>query len=154
MKPPAVVHVTWDGDYRFDVGRPDRPTSRIDAGGVTGPGPVDMFLGALASCAAVDVVDILAKRRTPVERLSMTVTGDRSGAIPARVTRVLLDYRLDGAGIDRPSAERAIHLAVSKYCSVRSSIDPAIPIAFSVTLNGEPGVPITTGPRAETPPPL
>jgi putative redox protein len=153
MKPPAVVHVAWDGDYRFDVGRPDRPTSRIDAAGVTGPGPVDMFLGALATCAAVDVVDILAKRRTSVERLSITVTGDRADAAPARVTRVLLDYQLDGAGIDRASAERAIDLAVSKYCSVRSSIDPAIPIAFSVTVNGEPGAPITTGSRTETAPP-
>jgi putative redox protein len=146
MRPPNVVIATWNGDYRFDIGRSGGVSSRIDAKGTTGPGPVDTLLGALAACAAVDAIDILAKRRTPVEKLSIVVTGERADAIPARVTAVHLEYRIDGAGIDRDAAERAVDLAVSKYCSVRSSLDPEMPIAVSVTLNGEPGEKrVTTG---------
>jgi putative redox protein len=36
-------------------------------------------------------------------------------------------------------AERAVELAVTKYCSVRDSLDRGIPIEYSVTLNGERG---------------
>ncbi len=145
VRPPSHVRATWVGEHRFDVGRPGAVTARIDAGGPTGPGPVDTLLSALAACTAVDVLDILAKRRTPAERLVIDVMGDRARAIPARVTRVLLTYEIDGRGIDRASAERAVDLAVSKYCSVRGSLDPAIPVQFSVTLNGEAGQPAPAG---------
>jgi len=140
MRPPSVVTATWNGDYRFDISRAGAGvSSRIDAKGKTGPGPVDMLLGALAGCAAVDTLDILLKRRTPAERLVITVTGDRADAVPARVTAVTLAYSIDGPGIDREAAERAVDLAVSKYCLVRNSLDPTMPVRFSVTLNGEPG---------------
>jgi putative redox protein len=145
QKPIARVRISWGGEHRFDVGRPGSVTARIDAGGPSGPGPVDTFLSALAACASVDVVDILTKRRTPPTRLTVDITGDRANAIPARVTRLHLSYEIDGLAIDRGAAERAIDLAVSKYCSVRSSLDPAIPITSSLTLNGEPGDPITAG---------
>jgi putative redox protein len=144
-KPPTVIHAQWAGERRFDVGRPNGVTSRIDASGSTGPGPVDVFIGSLATCASVDVVDILAKRRTPVERLSITATGDRASTTPARVTSVLLEFQIEGAGIDRGAAERAVDLSLTKYCSVRASLDPAMPISFSVALNGEPGYSIVTG---------
>ena len=144
-KPPTVIRATWAGEHRFDVGRIDGTTARIDASGKTGPGPVDTLLSALATCATVDVVDILIKRRTPVERLSVTVTGDRAPTIPARVTRLVLAFDMGGAGIDRTGAERAIDLAISKYCSVRSSLDPAIPVSFTLTLNGESGSTIMAG---------
>jgi putative redox protein len=139
MKPPSVVNVTWGGEQRFDVGRTGRTPSRVDAGGLTGPGPVDMLLGALGACVSVDALEILAKRRTPVERYSVVVTGDRAQTIPARVVRVHLEFRIDGAGIDRTAAENAVRLSVTKYCSVRSSFDPAIPVICTVTLNGEKG---------------
>jgi len=37
--------------------------------------------------------------------------------------RLVLAYTIDGPGIDRSAAERAIDLAVTKYCSVRASLD-------------------------------
>lgn len=145
QRPPTRVHISWDGDHCFDAGRPGGVPSRIDASGTTGPGPVDTLLSALATCASVDVVDILGKRHTPAERLTVDVTGDRANATPARVTRVSLAFAIDGQGIARGPAERAIDLAVSKYCSVRGSLDPKLPIVFSLTLNGEPGETIATG---------
>ena len=140
MKPPVHVRITWAGDSRFDGGRPGRPTARMDGSGQTGPSPVDTLINALAGCAAVDVVEILAKRRTPVEKLVIEAHAQRADAIPARVTSVRLDYHIDGAGIDRENAERAIELAITKYCSVRNSLNPDIPVEFSLTLNGQAGV--------------
>ena len=129
------VQVRWDGDHRFDAGRPGSPhTIRLDASAATGPGPVDALLCALAACTGVDVVDILAKRRTPVREFSMEVTGERADATPARLTAVAIAYRIRGAGIERPHAERAIELAVTKYCSVRDSLDPNLPVTWTLDL--------------------
>jgi putative redox protein len=34
-------------------------------------------------------------------------------------------------------AERAIELAVTKYCSVRNSLDPNVPVEWALELNGD-----------------
>jgi len=68
-KPPARVEVTWAGERRFDAGRPGGPTARIDGNAETGQTPVDALVSALAACTMVDVVDILAKRRTPLSMI-------------------------------------------------------------------------------------
>jgi len=136
LRPDNLVQLAWTGDHRFDAGRPGGPQIRVDASAQTGPGPVDTLLIALGSCTGVDVVDILAKRRTPVSSLGIEVQGERREAAPRRVVKAHLIYRIDGAGIEREHAERAVELAVTKYCSVRDSLDPAIPITWSVILNG------------------
>ena len=133
-KPPAQVRVTWAGDRRFDAGRPDGPTVRLDGNAATGPTPVDALVGALAACVSVDVVDILAKRRTPVASLTVDAVAERANAVPARLTSVELTVRITGAGIERVHAERAIELAVTKYCSVRDSLDPALPVRWTLEL--------------------
>ena len=136
-RPPNRVTVNWAGEHRFDAGRPNGPQVRIDANAATGPGPVDAMLIALGSCTAVDVVDILAKRRTPVESLSIDVVGHRFDGIPRRLVHAKLVYRMRGAGIERAHAERAIELAVNKYCSVRDSLDKSIPVEWALELDGE-----------------
>jgi putative redox protein len=129
------VVVRWDGEHRFDASRlGSQHRIRIDADAATGPGPVDTLLSALAACTAVDVVDILEKRRTPVQGLTIEVVGDRANAIPARLVRIVLQYRMRGAGIERVHAERAIELAVTKYCSVRDSLDPNLPVEWTLEL--------------------
>lgn len=135
-KPPARTTVTWAGEHRFDAGRTaGGPTSRLDASGQTGPGPVDMLVSAMAACTGVDVVDILEKRKTPVQTLAIDVVAERANGIPARVTKIMLTYRMTGT-MERIHAERAIDLSVTKYCSVRDSLDPNMPIEWVLELNG------------------
>ena len=93
------------------------------------------MLLALASCTSYDIVDILAKRRTPAEALAIEVIGDRADSSPAKLTRIHLTYRMVGATIEREHAERAIDLAVNKYCSVKESLDPAIVVEWTLELN-------------------
>ena len=131
------IRATWLGEHRFDAGRPGGVTHRIDAAAKEGPSPVDTLLNALAACTSVDVVDILAKRRTPVESLTVDVVAQRAESVPARLTHVVLTYAITGAGIERTHAERAVELAVEKYCSVKDSLDPGLPVEWKVTLNGE-----------------
>ena len=135
----STVQVTWNGDRRFDAGRPGGPTMRMDGDALTGPSPVDTLVSALAACTAVDVVDILAKRRTPLSALSIDAVATRAQTIPKRLVAVELTYHLTGDGVDRSHAERAAELAITKYCSVRDSLDPALPVRYIVVLNGAAG---------------
>ena len=96
-------------------------------------------MSALAACTAVDVVDILAKRRTPLSALSVDAVGTRADTTPKRIVAAELTYHLTGDGVDRSHAERAIELAITKYCSVRDSLDPALPILYRAVVNGAHG---------------
>lgn len=151
---PNRVRVVWVGAREFDAGRPDGPLVRLDGDSATGPSPVDALLAALASCSGVDVVDILAKRRTPARALEIWVDGWRAEhATPRRIERIELDYRLQGEGddIEREQAERAIALALEKYCTVRDALAPGIPIQWRLTLNGEPGASLVSEARSPHP---
>lgn len=135
MSAPSRVLVDWKGQRNFEAGREGRPSILIDGDGNASISPPDTLLAALASCVSVDVVDILAKRRTPVEKYSVEVLGERVDSIPRRFKHITLNISIIGPGIERPHAEHAIDLAVTKYCSVRDSLAPDIPIVWNLSLN-------------------
>ncbi len=123
-------------------------TIRIDSSGASGPSPLDALLSALGACASVDVVEILAKRRTPVDSLSVDVVGERVDTVPRRLKRATLHFSISGEGIERTQAERAIELSVTKYCSVRDSLRQDVAVDWTLTL----GVPVGSLPSTEDTP--
>lgn len=135
MSAPQRVLVDWKQDRIFDAGREGGPAIHMDGDGVDGLSPPDTLLAALGSCVSIDVVDILAKRRTPVERYQVEVLGERVDASPRRFKHITLNVSITGAGIERVHAERAIDLAVNKYCTVRDSLSPDIPVVWNLWLN-------------------
>ena len=139
--PPAApvisrTEVAWLGERLFDAGPAGR-THRIDASAKQAPGPVETLLGAIATCSGVDVVDIMVKRKTPIERMNIFVAAERRPEAPRRVRHLDIEFRIDGAGIEREHAERAIQLSFERYCSVASSLAPDIVAEVRLTLNGE-----------------
>ena len=148
--PPTstTVVATWRGGRRYDIARPGGPTTTIDGAGEAGTGPVDTLLGALAACAAIDVEDYLVKRRTPPERLTVTVRAERRGELPRRVMSAHLEFAIDGAGVEPVHAARAVALAVDRYCSVAASLASDIVIGRDVVVNGVP-VPASVEARSE-----
>jgi putative redox protein len=139
--PVSRITAVWRGGQRFDTGREGGPTARLDGTNETGQSPVDALLSALAGCCGVDVAEILTKRRTPPEEFRIDVAATRRAQAPRRVLKFEIDYRIDGTGIEREHAERAISLALGKYCSVAATLNPDGVIVTRLTLNGEPGEP-------------
>ncbi len=134
---PQVVRTKWLKDQEFETGKPGVPPMLIDSHGRTASGPVETLLSALATCAATDVVEILAKRRTPVATLDIESLGTRVETTPRRLTHVMMKFTITGEGIERHHAQRAIELAVYKYCSVGASLDPGIKVETQLLLNGK-----------------
>ena len=120
----------------FEAG-PEGRSHIIDADSKTAPGPVEVLLEAIMTCSGVDVVDILAKRRTPVQRFQIDIAAHRRAEHPRRIMRIELDFHIDGEGIDAGQAERAIELAFEKYCTVAGSLGADIVTHSRLTLNGQ-----------------
>jgi uncharacterized OsmC-like protein len=59
VKPPQRIIAVWKGEQEFDTSKLGGPVARVDGHGVSGQGPVDTLLSALATCSAMDVVGIL-----------------------------------------------------------------------------------------------
>jgi len=139
VKPRNRVTATWTGAHVFDSGRAGSPSAIMDGAGKAAQSPPDALLAAVASCSGIDVVDILGKRRTPVERLVVDVEGRRREESPRRFEHITLTFHVDGAGIERVHAERAVQLAFEKYCSVAATLASDIVLETIVVLNGEHG---------------
>src|SRR5579862_8614867 len=92
--PHAPVQIEWVEGLQFDAGRLDGPKVRIDADAHTAPGPFDMLLAAVATCAATDVVEIMKKQRTPLTALTVRVEATRVAAIPRRLASAVLHFTL------------------------------------------------------------
>jgi putative redox protein len=131
----TTVHAHWRGEQRYDVNRDGGPAITIDGNRVAGPGAVDVLLGALAVCSSMEVVEYMAKRRTPVAQLDVVVNGERRMVAPRRVLSARLAFHLRGEGIEPAHATRAIALAIETYCSVASSLAPDIVIETQLVLN-------------------
>jgi len=134
LVPHAPMEVDWIAASEFEAHRADGPKVRIDGDSKAAPSPFDMLLAALATCAATDVVSILAKQRTPVKSLHVAVEAQRVDATPRRLASAILHFSIAAPGTTRAKAERAVELSVTTYCSVRSSLLAEIPVTWTLEL--------------------
>jgi len=91
--------------------------------------PSELLLIAVASCAAVDVVEILAKKRMPLTYMEISVMGDQDQDPPWTFRKIQLHFRLAGINLTDTAAARAIEIAEEKYCSVAATIRPTAQIS-------------------------
>ena len=84
--------------------------------------PSDVMLIALAACTAVDVVDILAKKRMLIDSLEIMTTGQQDEDPPWTFRQIDLKYRLSGRGLTEIAVAQAIKLSEEKYCSVAATL--------------------------------
>lgn len=125
------IEVIWEGDRRYRGGIPGGASLVMDGERKVGPSPVDSLLISLGSCSAIDVVEILAKRRTPVSSLSVRLDFTRALYPPRRLLEVQVHFTVATAS-EVYHVERAIELSFGKYCSVAASLAPDVLLSWSV----------------------
>jgi putative redox protein len=105
--------------------------------GENGASPMELLLMAVGSCSAIDVVSILKKQRQEITKYSMEVHGERVERAQARPFQSMhVTIFLEG-NINASKAKKAADLSFQKYCSVSLTIEPQVPIKYSVYVNGE-----------------
>lgn len=88
--------------------------------------PMDLILSALGSCASVDAVQMMKKKRKTVEDLIVEVEGERNEGIPAYYTSFTLKFILVSPDAKEEEFAKVVALSVDKYCSVASSLKAPI----------------------------
>jgi putative redox protein len=131
----AHIELTWIPDQTFLGVDSTNHSIVLSPGGGVGVKPSETLLIALASCSAVDLVEILKKQRTTLHRLIITVDGDQDADQQWPYRRIALCYRVVSTGATLEKVQRAVDLALNRYCSVRSSLHPEIDVTFAVELN-------------------
>ena len=84
--------------------------------------PSEMLLVALASCSAVDVVEILTKKRKPLQSMEVRISSEHDPEPPWTFRRIQVSYRLSGHDLTPKAVEQAISLSQEKYCSVAATV--------------------------------
>jgi putative redox protein len=106
-----------------------------DIGGKNlGMRPMQMLLAAMGGCSAIDLINILKKQKQDLKDIKITVTGEREkDVIPSLYTNVHAHFRLFGQ-LDPEKVNKAVVLAVEKYCSVAKTLEVKAKITHSVEI--------------------
>jgi putative redox protein len=131
--------VKWLQGKQFvgiDSSRHSVVLSTPDAENATGCKPSDMLLVALGACVAVDVVEILAKKRTPLASLEIAIDGEQEPAPPWAFRKIHLTFRLGGERLTPRGVRQAITLADEKYCCVAATLRGVATITWDFELDG------------------
>ena len=90
--------------------------------------PSDLLLIGVAACSAVDVVDILAKKRMPLTSLEVSSSGEQDADPPWTFRKIHLHFRVSGKNLTEKAVAQAIQLSHEKYCSVAATVRATAPI--------------------------
>jgi len=93
--------------------------------------PSEMLLVALSSCTAVDIVDIMEKKKIKMTMLEIKANGEQDQDPPWTYRKINLHYKVAGIGLTNSILEHIIDLSVNKYCSVAATIRGVAEISTS-----------------------
>ena len=130
----VAATLRWRGQgLEFDAVTPRGHEVLIESGGARGPSPVQLLLFSLASCTAIDIVDITKKMRVELAGLEVAIEGDRAAEPPRRFTSIRVVYRARGvAPENHDKVRRALALSEDKYCSVRHTLAADLELASAL----------------------
>lgn len=128
-----IASATWKQGLIFEGRSDSGHTFTFDATNehASGPSPMEAVLAALCGCTAVDVVNILTKKREPFTGLTVSAKAEQPADAPRVFTRIHLTYRISGE-VSSKAAEDAVALSKNKYCSVSLMLEKAVEIDYSI----------------------
>jgi putative redox protein len=97
---------------------------------------MELLLSSVASCSAMDVLHILRKQKEPIEGLAIEIEGVRLDATPSPFVRMKLVFVARGNGLDDHKLQRAVALAVEKYCSARATLHAGVDVTWEARIDG------------------
>jgi putative redox protein len=130
--------VRWTGGQTY-IGTDSTQHSVVLSTPADGVGmkPSELLLVALSACSAVDVVDILTKKRMILTALEISASAEQESDPPWTFTKIHLIYKLRGKGLTEKAVEQAISLSEEKYCSVAATVRGKAEISYTYEFSNE-----------------
>lgn len=128
----VTAKARWTDKERFIGAASSNHAIVVDAGAdKTGNGPMELVLIGLCSCTAVDVVNILSKKREPFTGIEVRAEAERADEPPKVYTQIKLIYRISG-NVSEKAVEDAVRLSEEKYCSVAAMLNKTAKISYAI----------------------
>ena len=105
---------------------------------IAGPTPLTMLLASLAACSVNSMMAVLKRMQQPVKGLSVDAHATRSTEHPTVLTKIALEFSVEGEGVDGAAVARALQVSEERLCPVWNMLKPSTPIAASYHLQREP----------------
>lgn len=134
----GTATVRWIGGKKF-VGTDSTNHSVVISTADEGIGmkPSELLLVSLASCSAVDVVEILHKKRMTITSMEISASGEQDSDPPWTYRKIHLNYCLRGKDLTEKAVQQAIQLSEERYCSVAATVRGKAEITFSYEIQPE-----------------
>ena len=129
------VTVRMKADHEYESVNPQGnvvQTDMYDPQDKKAQSPMDLLLSALGSCASVDAVLMMKKKRRTVTDFRVEVEGERNEGVPAFYTDIHLKFILISPDAKEEEFAKVVSLSVEKYCSVASSLKSNITFSSEV----------------------
>ncbi len=91
--------------------------------------PMQALLVAMATCSAMDVWNIMKKKRQKLEDLEIEIEGERADKYPKIFTKIKVTYVFKGE-VEEKACKDAIELSLRKYCSIANMLNKSAEIEY------------------------
>jgi len=108
-----------------------------DGGQNIGPRPMELLLAGAGGCSGMDVISILKKKRQDVTGLEINVRGEKAEDYPKKFTEITLEFAVRGKNISEEAVKRTVELSMTKYCSVKATLEGTAKIHYSYIIINE-----------------
>ncbi len=110
--------------------------TKAPTGDDTALNPKQLVLSGLCGCTTMDVLSLLNKHKEVVDAYELTAEAEMSAkGHPKVFTKIHLNFVVAG-NVDAKVLVESIQLSQTRYCGVAAMLSKAMPITYSVLLNG------------------
>ena len=92
---------------------------------------MELLLSAVTSCAAVEIVSMIKKRKRNFKNIKAETSGLRVDESPRYFSSINIKYIIFSQDLTENEAERYISLSLEKYCSVGATLNEKTQIKYS-----------------------
>jgi putative redox protein len=116
-----AVNVKWTGGHQYLAADEAGHVVVTDSEG-QGFKPPELLLASLVTCAGIDVVNILEKKRQKFSSIEVKVDKQNAPDPPWTIEKIEMEWTVSGKGLKEKAVRDAVHLSEEKYCSVSASL--------------------------------
>ena len=109
-------------------------TTVENGGNGFGPSPKSLLLAGLIGCSGIDIMTILNKMRVEVEDVNVDIEAESRDEDPKIYNYIKIIYKFKGQNLSFEKLERAVKLAVEKYCGVSAMLEKSVPITYEIQI--------------------
>lgn len=122
--------MAFDAEINNHIIRMD--TTPAGGGEDSGPTPKPLLLASLSGCSGMNTIKILNKMRIPFKDFSVDAEAVLRHEDPRVYTSIKLTYHVNLDIENKDKFEKALLLALEKYCSLYAMLVQVVPITYEV----------------------